>query len=282
MKLATPEAFAKTPDLVHEFYNYRRRMLLDPKIQPNAAHQTLAELESRWKGRGSFTLVTQNVDNLHERAGSRNVVHIHGELTRARCMDSGKVFEWTEDLSTSTVHPEPDGRAGRLRPHIVWFGEIPMRLEPVQNAISECDLFVTIGSSGVVWPAAGLVQWAPAHCRRVLMNLEPSANAQFFDETIAGAAAETVPEFFRQLVGPGHLSRCPDCQTGVTFPSTVCVGCRKFLGKVAQQTVALRRVISFSAGGSIRKPGNSCGTCGHGRGESGRSCRRRLRSGLAW
>jgi len=199
MDLATPEAFARNPGLVHDFYNFRRRMLQDPNIRPNAAHEALAQLEARWHGRGSFTLVTQNVDNLHERAGSSRVIHLHGELVKARCRDSGKVYEWTGDLSAETAHPEPGKPAGRLRPHIVWFGEIPMHLEIVQEAVSQCDLFVTVGSSGVVWPAAGLVQMAPSHSRRVLINLEPSANEHFFDETVDGPAAVTVPVFCQSL-----------------------------------------------------------------------------------
>ncbi len=198
--LATPEAFHRDPGLVHDFYNFRRRMLNSGAIAPNPAHTALAELEKASDTRSSFTLLTQNVDNLHERAGSQNVVHIHGELNKARCMDSGTVIDWTVDLSTETVSPFNAGRPGRLRPHIVWFGEVPLHLNLAERAISGCDLFLAIGTSGVVWPAAGMVQWAPAHCRTVLVNLEPPANQQLFSEFLPGTAVEIVPDFCQRLL----------------------------------------------------------------------------------
>ena len=196
--LATPEAFQRAPELVHQFYNYRRRMLFSGEVAPNAAHQALAQFEQHWTA-GEFLLITQNVDNLHQRAGSQQVVPIHGELAKVRCLDTEEVFSWEQDLFPSTPHPHDPTKLGRLRPHIVWFGETPLQLPYLEEKIATADVFVAIGTSGVVWPAAGLVQWTPPSCRRVLLNLEPPENESFFDEFIAGPATETVPAFCRSL-----------------------------------------------------------------------------------
>jgi NAD-dependent deacetylase len=198
-EVASPEGFAAKPELVHRFYNARRRQLLQPEIRPNAAHLALAHFEREWKG-GKFLLVTQNVDDLHQRAGSQSLIAMHGELLKIRCLDTGEVFPWRGDLTTDTPHPKDPVRRGRLRPHIVWFGEMPMGMDRIELALAECDLFVAIGTSGRVYPAAGFVQIAPPGCRRVEINVEPTTVGSAFDEVIQGKATEEVPKFFARLL----------------------------------------------------------------------------------
>ena len=196
--VATPEAFARDPARVHAFYNARRAQLRDPAIQPNAAHQALAELESRWPG--DLLLVTQNVDDLHARAGSRRLVPMHGELLKARCLRCQAVQDWAEDLSTATACPGC-GAAGGMRPHIVWFGEMPMQMDRIGAALEACDIFVSIGTSGQVYPAAGFVAEVAGRAHTVELNLEPSAGTALFAEAQHGPATEVVPRFVRELLG---------------------------------------------------------------------------------
>ncbi|SPU42644.1 NAD-dependent deacylase [Brevundimonas diminuta] len=199
--VATPEGFAADPALVQDFYNQRRRQLAG--VQPNAAHRALADLAARWTS--DFLLVTQNVDDLHDRAHMDTppapgfeLIHMHGELKKARCTASGVVCDWHEDLEAS--HASPHHPRGRLRPHIVWFGEIPLEMERIEAALARCDLFVSIGTSGAVYPAAGFVQLARmAGARTVEINLEPTQGAGLFDEGVYGPASETVPAFFDAL-----------------------------------------------------------------------------------
>jgi NAD-dependent deacetylase len=198
--VASPEGFARNPALVQEFYNARRAQLLSPEVQPNPAHHALAELERSWNG--EFLLVTQNVDDLHERAGSRRLVHMHGELLKARCEGSGQIFAWREALSGSTSCPCCD-KKGRLRPHIVWFGELPLELERIYGALEECELFIAIGTSGQVYPAAGFVSQVPADARRIELNAEASAMSQAFHERILGQAGVEVPKLVEKLLRPG-------------------------------------------------------------------------------
>ncbi len=201
MKLATPEGFARDPDAVLEFYDLRRRNLLNAK--PNAAHSALARLERALPAKGgSLTLVTQNIDDLHERAGSARVVHMHGELLKARCGSCDAVHLWLDDLKVA--HACPDcGRAGHLRPHVVWFGEMPFHMDDIYRALAEADLFVAIGTSGAVYPAAGFVAEARAYgVATCEINLEPSDNAEWFDERRYGPAREAVPAWVDELVGP--------------------------------------------------------------------------------
>jgi NAD-dependent protein deacetylase/lipoamidase len=200
MKLATPEAFARDPETVLAFYDARRRNLL--KAEPNEAHFALARLERALAAEGGrLTLVTQNIDDLHERAGSRRVLHMHGELLKARCLICDSVHRWTEDLAPS--HACPDcGRAGGLRPHVVWFGEMPLCLDEIDHAMRNADLFVAIGTSGAVYPAAGFVAEARAYgvptCE---INLEAADNAYCFDEARYGPASETVPAWVEEFLG---------------------------------------------------------------------------------
>lgn len=199
--VATPEGFAANPALVQAFYNQRRRQLAS--VQPNAAHRALADLAARWTS--DFLLVTQNVDDLHDRAHMDTppatgfeLIHMHGELKKARCTASGVVCDWAGDLEPA--HASPHHPRGRLRPHIVWFGEIPLEMERIERALARCDLFVSIGTSGAVYPAAGFVQLARmAGARTVEINLAPTQGASLFDEGVYGPASETVPAFFDAL-----------------------------------------------------------------------------------
>lgn len=197
-EVATPEAFARDPARVHGFYNARRRQLLSPAVRPNAAHLALAALEARWPG--GFLLVTQNVDDLHGRAGSQRPHHLHGELLKSLCARCGAVAECRADLSTATVCARC-GRAGGMRPRVVWFGEMPLGMEDVYDALGRCGLFLSIGTSGTVYPAAGFVEEArSAGARTVELNLEPSAGAARFDEAIPGPAGDTVPALVARLL----------------------------------------------------------------------------------
>jgi len=199
MKLATPEAFARDPVQVHAFYNMRRRNLL--QAQPNAAHAALAKLEAGLAERGGrLFLCTQNIDDLHERAGSRQVKHMHGELLKARCANCEAVTPWREDLSVDAQCPRC-GQSGGLRPDVVWFGEMPMHMNFIDKALSEADLFVALGTSGSVYPAAGFVAEArAAGVRTCEINLEPSDNARLFDEARYGPASEVVPAWVQDVL----------------------------------------------------------------------------------
>ena len=176
MKLATPEAFARDPATVHAFYDARRRNLL--AAAPNAAHFALAELA---RG-GQVFLCTQNIDDLHEQAGSPQVHHMHGELLKALCGRCGATHPWRGDLSTRDACPAC-GAAGALRPDVVWFGEIPYGLDAIEAALEDSEVFVAIGTSGAVYPAAGYVELARRMgLRTVEINMEPSANAYAVDD----------------------------------------------------------------------------------------------------
>jgi NAD-dependent deacetylase len=195
--VATPQGFAKNPKLVHEFYNMRRRD--HASVKPNAAHLALARLEREHAG--NVVIVTQNIDALHEAAGSKNLIHMHGELLKALCQHCGSTHAWTEDLSLFTQCPRC-GSDGGMRPDVVWFGEMPYHMGEIGKALSACDLFVSIGTSGHVYPAAGFVAEASAYgAHTVELNLEPSEGASYFAECIHGPATEVVPSFVERLLG---------------------------------------------------------------------------------
>ncbi len=191
--VCTPDAFARDPQRVHDFYNGRRAQL--PGVAPNAAHRALARLEHEL-GRSperELLIVTQNVDDLHERAGSRRLLHMHGELRRLRCTACGATPDWDAPAGTGT--PCPACAATALRPDVVWFGEEPMHMQAISQALMRCDLFVAIGTSGTVYPAAGFVQLASGHARTVELNLELSEGWSQFDDSLTGPATELVPAF---------------------------------------------------------------------------------------
>ncbi|MGI0115587.1 Sir2 family NAD+-dependent deacetylase [Zooshikella sp. RANM57] len=195
--VATPNGFRRNPTLVHNFYNTRRKQLLSSEITFNTAHKALALFEQRFAGH--YLLVTQNIDDLHERAGSQRIVHMHGELLKSRCEDCGEIFSYRDDLLVTTPCPRCQ-LSGSLRPHIVWFNEIPLELEAIYSELASCDLFVAIGTSGNVYPAAGFFQEASHHgAHTVELNLEPSVSGSLFKEQHYGPASEVVPRFFAEI-----------------------------------------------------------------------------------
>ena len=192
--VASPEGFRRNPELVQTFYNLRRRQLQE--IEPNLAHFALAKLEQREK---DFLLITQNVDDLHQRAGSKKILPMHGELKKARCLDSGKIFSWERDLDKNTPHPEHPERKGRLRPHICWFGEVPFFMNEIEEALQRAKIFISIGTSGQVYPAANFVNSVPSNCRTVLLNKEEIGGSASFGEVILGPATIVVPRFLETI-----------------------------------------------------------------------------------
>lgn len=188
--VASPQGFAADPTRVHRFYNQRRAALAT--VHPNAAHLALARLEESWEG--EFLLVTQNVDDLHERAGSRQMLHLHGELLKARCTACGiGGLRWTTDLGTDSTCPDCQ-ETGSLRPEIVWFGEMPHHLDAIFERLAAADCFLAIGTSGVVYPAAGFVSVARAAGARTWeVNLTDSEVSDAFHEQRIGPASEMVP-----------------------------------------------------------------------------------------
>ena len=197
--VATPEAYARDPVLVQRFYDARRAALA--AVEPNAAHHALARLDREWPG--DLLIVTQNVDDLHDRAaaqagvGAPRLVHMHGELTSALCGRCGATQAWTGDLTGAP----PCVCGGRLRPDIVWFGEMPYHMDRIDAAVADCDLFVSIGTSGAVYPAAGFVAAARmAGAATLELNLEPSAGSALFEEARYGPATRLVPAWVADLV----------------------------------------------------------------------------------
>tara|TARA_B110000444_G_scaffold251454_1_gene279335 strand:- start:1040 stop:1747 length:708 start_codon:yes stop_codon:yes gene_type:complete len=194
--VATPEGFERNPQLVYEFYNQRRQQLLSDQVKPNAAHSYLAKFEHEYPGQ--FLLVTQNVDNLHERTGSENLLHMHGELLKMRCLNSQLVFDIDKDFDFDT-ECRCCRSAGNLRPQIVWFGEMPFYMNKINQALETCDIFVAIGTSGNVYPASGFYQTAKIRrAHTVEINLEKTSSG--FDEHIVGNASEIVPSYFEKLL----------------------------------------------------------------------------------
>jgi NAD-dependent deacetylase len=194
--VATPEAYERQPSVVHQFYDARRAALAG--VEPNAAHLALARLEGAI-GDGML-VVTQNIDDLHERAGSVRVLHMHGKLRSALCRACGTRVEWEGDLGD--FPPCPACHEMELRPDVVWFGEVPYEMERIFTALESADLFVSIGTSGAVYPAAGFVQAATAYGARTLeLNLVPSEGTHLFAEARHGPAGVLVPAWVDELLG---------------------------------------------------------------------------------
>ncbi|WP_430444674.1 NAD-dependent deacylase [Sphingorhabdus contaminans] len=194
--VATPEAFERDPELVLRFYDMRRARIQE--VEPNAAHQALARLDAEWKG--GLLIVTQNVDDLHERAGAGRLLHMHGEHLNAWCLSCDGRHRWYGTLIDRPACPAC-GIAGRMRPDIVWFGEMPYRMHEIYAALNRADLFVSIGTSGAVYPAAGFVREAREQGVRTLeLNLEPSQGSHWFDESRHGPATEIVPAWVDQML----------------------------------------------------------------------------------
>lgn len=195
-EIATPEAFARDPELVHRFYNERRRTLSE--VEPNEGHRALVRLEEEYEG--EVVIVTQNVDDLHERAGSRQLLHMHGELLKGRCVSCKEVADCSEDLGVDSVCSQC-GATGTRRPHIVWFGETPFYLEAIEDHLRGAGLFLAIGTSGRVYPAAGFVQIARYHgARAEEVNLEPTGESEQFDRVWEGAAGEVLPVLVQAIL----------------------------------------------------------------------------------
>lgn len=193
--VCTPQALARDPELVHRFYDLRRAALAT--VEPNAAHRALARLDAKWTG--GLLIVTQNVDDLHERAGATRMLHMHGELNSGLCAACDTRRTWTGDMIPGT--PCATCGAPAMRPDIVFFGEIPYEMDRIQAALSDCDLFVSVGTSGAVYPAAGFVQLANAVGARTLeLNLDPSEGSDWFDESRLGSAGILVPDWVDALL----------------------------------------------------------------------------------
>lgn len=197
--VATPEAFIRDPARVQAFYNARRKPLSTGEVKPNAAHQALARLEADWPD--DVLIVTQNIDNLHEKGGSRNVLHMHGELLKAHCNACGAVGIQLGDIAVDEIC-DHCGAVGTWRPHVVWFGEMPLEMDRIYAALDDCAIFLSIGTSGNVYPAAGFVQHVAMRggVRTVELNMEPSEGATDFAEARYGAATRIVPEFVSELL----------------------------------------------------------------------------------
>jgi len=200
--VATPDAFARDPERVHAFYNARRARLASGAVAPNAAHLALARLEAEWPE--DVLVVTQNIDDLHERAGSRNVLHMHGELLKARCGACGNVAAWRDDL-TLRVACAACGGVGALRPHVVWFGEMPFGMDRIDAALAACALFLSVGTSGNVYPAAGFVQQVrrAGRAHTAELNMAPSEGASLFAEARYGPATTVVPAYVEKVLHDG-------------------------------------------------------------------------------
>jgi len=200
--VATYEAYQRDPKTVLQFYNDRRTGMVGDNIRPNAAHEALARLEREWPD--DVLLVTQNIDDLHERAGSQNLIHMHGEMAKARCDHCQVVCEWEDTLSIELACAAC-GKPGGMRPHVVWFGEMPLDMDRIYRALGTCHLFLSIGTSGNVYPAAGFVDEARtmAGAHTIELNLEPSEGATIFADTRYGQATDVVPAFVEELLTGG-------------------------------------------------------------------------------
>ena len=196
-EVASPEAFKHRPELVHRFYNLRRAAL--KTVMPNAAHESLVRLEREWPG--SFLHITQNVDDLNERAGAQKLLHMHGQLAKVRCVWCRVVLDWQEDLFVETLCPEC-GKAGKLRPDIVWFGEMPYHIDEITRALETVDIFICIGTSGVVYPAAGFARLAAENGAQRLIEINPESTdiSGHFTEHRQGPASVEVPRLVDELL----------------------------------------------------------------------------------
>ena len=190
--VATYEGYLRDPIGVHNFYNMLRNKLQNPEVKPNAAHFALAQLEQTL-GSDNVLIVTQNVDNLHEKAGSKNIIHMHGELLKVRNEKTGQIIDYYQDVNYEENK--------LIRPHIVWFGEMPLQMDEIYDALSNADYFISIGTSGNVYPAAGFVQMANQFgVKTVELNLEPSLGENLFQTKIYGPASQVVPEYIKKFI----------------------------------------------------------------------------------
>jgi len=194
--VATVEAFARNPEYVHEFYNELKQELI--RAVPNPAHLALAKLQQNYPA--PVTIVTQNVDTLHEKAGNKNIFHIHGQINQAVCLNCGYIMQTWGEIDTQTIC-EHCGASGMMKPNIVFFGENLLYMDKVDKLLKMCDLFISVGTSGVVYPAAGFVQVAKlCGAKTIELNAETTSNNFMFDEHIIGKAGTTLPNFVQSLI----------------------------------------------------------------------------------
>lgn len=194
--VATIDAFERNPEYVHRFYNELKPAISEAK--PNPAHLALAKLEKEYTGR--VDIITQNVDTLHEKAGNNNVWHIHGQIDQAVCLNCGEVVETWGEMNSQSICPKCHLQ-GKLKPNIVFFGEQLLYMDHVEKLLRQCDLFLSVGTSGVVYPAAGFVQIAKLNGADTYeFNLEPSANSYLFDHHSYGLSGTTLPPFVNELI----------------------------------------------------------------------------------
>jgi len=201
-KIANYKSFEENPSLVNEFYNERRKQLFDLNIVPNDAHFALADFEKKWNG--DFLLVTQNVDNLHERAGSNKLIHLHGELLKARCYkisckNNSRIIDWDGPISNN-IFCEKCNSTYEIRPHVVWFGEQPLDLEKIYSSLKACEIFISIGTSGTVFPAADFINQVNTNCKTIEINISETKISKYFKENYFGTAASKVPEILKSLI----------------------------------------------------------------------------------
>ncbi len=195
-KVATIEAFQSNPSYVHDFYNELKPLV--NKAKPNAAHLAITQLQQQYPA--SINIITQNVDTLHEKAGSQNIYHIHGQINQAVCLNCGHILETEDDVDTQTTCPQCQVM-GMMKPNIVFFGENLLYMDKVERLLKNCDLFLSIGTSGVVFPAAGFVQIAKLYGATTYeFNLETTSNNFYFDHHIVGKAGTTIPHFVNELL----------------------------------------------------------------------------------
>ena len=198
--VCTPEAFIRNPDYVNNFYNERRRIINDSKIKPNKAHKSLAMLEQECTN--DFMLVTQNIDNLHEKAGSKKIFHMHGSIDKSYCMNCNFVFEFKTDISTSDICKNCN-MSGNIRVDVVWFGEQPKYLDIIYSFLKKTDIFMSIGTSNNVYPAAGFIDYLKQlnkKARLIEFNIEKTSKSILFDEIYTGNATKTLPEFVKKII----------------------------------------------------------------------------------
>ncbi len=196
-EVASPEGFRSKPDLVYEFYNQRRTQLLSSEVRENLAHHALGRLEKEFDG--DVHLITQNVDDLHERGGSTNILHMHGELLKAKCQRTQKSYEWTGILNDQSICDCCQSK-GNLRPDIVWFGENVYHMDKIQNLLFKCDLFISVGTSGQVYPAAQFVSWIPNNALSIEVNLEKTQISNLFDKHYLGEATKAVSNLVNDIL----------------------------------------------------------------------------------
>jgi len=196
-EVATPQGFKNNPELVFKFYNARRNQVRN--ALPNDSHFSLSKLEEKFSGK--FNLITQNVDDLHERAGSKKLIHMHGELSKARCTSTQKIINWDGNFDQNTICPCCENR-GFMRPHIVWFNEMPLKMDIIQSYLNQCDLFISIGTSGAIYPAATFVQMAKLHkpCHTIEVNVTQTEISNYFDDIRIGKASIEVPKLVEEIL----------------------------------------------------------------------------------